>query len=64
MQDLDELALALPGTTKEASEDGRPAYRVHGKLFSAIAAADATRSIRRAVSGSTTCSCSASPISV
>src|SRR6185295_17468529 len=30
---LDELALSLPQTTKELSEDGRPAYRVHGKLF-------------------------------
>jgi len=33
MDDLDELALALPETTKEVSDDGRPAYRVHGKLF-------------------------------
>jgi hypothetical protein len=33
MADLDELALALPQTTKEVSEDGRPAYRVHGKLY-------------------------------
>jgi hypothetical protein len=33
MADLDELALALPGTTKELSDDGRPAYRVHGKVF-------------------------------
>ena len=33
MSDLDELALALPETTKELSDDGRPAYRVHGKLF-------------------------------
>jgi hypothetical protein len=33
MGDLDELALALPQTTKEVSDDGRPAYRVHGKLF-------------------------------
>jgi hypothetical protein len=33
MADLDELALALPQTTKELSEDGRPAYRVHGKLY-------------------------------
>jgi len=31
--DLDELALALPQTTKELSDDGRPSYRVHGKLF-------------------------------
>ena len=33
MADLDELALAMPQATKEVSEDGRPAYRVHGKLF-------------------------------
>ena len=33
MTDLDELALARPQTTKEVSDDGRPAYRVHGKLF-------------------------------
>ena len=32
MADLDELALALPQTTKEVSDDGRPSYRVHGKL--------------------------------
>jgi hypothetical protein len=33
MADLDELALAMPETKKEVSGDGRPAYRVHGKLF-------------------------------
>ena len=33
MADLDELALALPQATKELAEDGRPAYKVHGKLF-------------------------------
>jgi hypothetical protein len=33
MADLDELALSLPQTTKEVSEDGRPAYLVHGKRF-------------------------------
>jgi hypothetical protein len=33
MADLDKLALSLPHTTKEVSDDGRPAYRVHGKLF-------------------------------
>jgi hypothetical protein len=33
MADLDELALAMPQTTKEVSGDGRPAYHVHGKLF-------------------------------
>ena len=33
MADLDELALAMPQTTKELSSDGRPEYSVHGKLF-------------------------------
>ncbi|HEY6585344.1 MAG TPA: MmcQ/YjbR family DNA-binding protein [Gaiellaceae bacterium] len=33
MADLDELALALPQATKEVSEDGRPSYVVHGKVF-------------------------------
>jgi len=33
MADLDALALALPQVTKELSDDGRPAYKVHGKLF-------------------------------
>ena len=33
MDDLDELALALPQATKEVSEDGRPSYLVHGKRF-------------------------------
>src|SRR5256885_4946111 len=33
MADLDELALALPHSTREVSDDGRPAYLVHGKLF-------------------------------
>ncbi len=33
MADIGELALALPQTTKEVSEDGRPTYLVHGKMF-------------------------------
>ena len=33
MADLDELALALPQTTKEVSDDGRPATRSNGKMF-------------------------------
>src|SRR5580765_6371764 len=33
MADLDRLALAMPHTTKEVSDEGRPAYSVHGKLF-------------------------------
>ena len=32
MADLDELALALPETTKEV-DDGRPTYLAHGKMF-------------------------------
>jgi hypothetical protein len=32
MEDLDELALAMPEATKEV-EDGRPTYKVHGKMF-------------------------------
>jgi len=34
MDDLDELALAMPQATKNVSEDGRPTYLVHGKFFS------------------------------
>jgi hypothetical protein len=33
MADLDRLARAMPHTTKEVSDDGRPSYSVHGKLF-------------------------------
>jgi hypothetical protein len=33
MKDLDELALSLPGVTKELTDDGRPSYLVHGKRF-------------------------------
>jgi hypothetical protein len=33
MADLDELALSLPQVTKELSDDGRPSYSVHGKMF-------------------------------
>ena len=33
MADLDELALSLPQTTKDVSDDGRPSYLAHGKLF-------------------------------
>jgi hypothetical protein len=33
MADLDELALAMPQATKQISEDRRPAYFVHGKMF-------------------------------
>lgn len=33
MRDLDKLALAMPEATKETSDDGRPTYLVHGKLF-------------------------------
>ena len=33
MADLDALALALPQTTKEVSDDGRPAYKANDKTF-------------------------------
>jgi hypothetical protein len=33
MADLDELALSMPQAAKKLSEDGRPSYLVHGKLF-------------------------------
>jgi hypothetical protein len=33
MADLDELALAMPETTKEVTDDGRPSYLVHGKRY-------------------------------
>ena len=32
MKDLDKLALAMPEATKDV-EDGRPIYKVHGKVF-------------------------------
>ncbi len=32
MKDLDKLALGMPEATKEV-EDGRPTYKVHGKMF-------------------------------
>jgi hypothetical protein len=32
MKDLDKFALAMPEATKEV-EEGRPTYRVHGKMF-------------------------------
>jgi hypothetical protein len=33
MADLDELAMAMPQTTRDVSDDGRPSYLVHGKMF-------------------------------
>jgi hypothetical protein len=33
MADLDKLALSLPQTTKDVSDEGRPTYLVHGKWF-------------------------------
>jgi len=33
MADLDELALSLPQVVKEVSDDGRPSYTAHGKMF-------------------------------
>ena len=46
MADLDKLALAMPQTTKEVSEDGRPSYLVHGKMYASTAAGGRTRWIR------------------
>jgi hypothetical protein len=33
MRDLDELALAMPGTVREDAADGRPSYLVNGKMY-------------------------------
>jgi hypothetical protein len=33
MADLDELALAMPQTTRKISAEGRPSYLVHGRVF-------------------------------
>jgi hypothetical protein len=33
MADVDALALAMPQVTKEVSDDRRPTYLVHGKMF-------------------------------
>ena len=33
MADLDRLVRAMPLTTKEVSDEGRPSYSVHGRLF-------------------------------
>jgi hypothetical protein len=33
IKDVDSLALAMPQATKEVSDDGRPTYLVHGKMF-------------------------------
>jgi len=33
MADLDELAMAMPQTVRETTDDGRPSYLVHGKMY-------------------------------
>jgi hypothetical protein len=33
MDDLDRLAMAMPGTTRDRADDGRPSYRVGDKLY-------------------------------
>lgn len=33
MKDLDAFALAMPGATKSLAGEGRPEYRVDGKIF-------------------------------
>ena len=55
MADLDELAMAMPLVTKEISDDGRPSYHVHGKLFCFHRGRRPTRSTRRRESVWTTC---------
>jgi len=55
MVDLDEVALSLPHTTKDVSDDaGRRTWSI-ASSSAVIAAVGATRSIRRPVSASTTC---------
>jgi hypothetical protein len=55
LADLDVLALGMPEATKEVSEDGRPAYRVHGKRSASIAGSGPTRAIPAPASGWMTC---------
>jgi hypothetical protein len=33
MADLDEIAMAMPQTVREMTDDGRPSYLVHGKMY-------------------------------
>lgn len=33
LEDIDQLALAMPQAAKAVSADGRPTYLVHGKMF-------------------------------
>jgi hypothetical protein len=62
MADLDELALAMPQTTKELSDDGRRTSCT-ASFSASIAAAAEMRSIHIQASDSTTCWSSVSPIS-
>src|SRR6266550_6352512 len=55
MKDLDRLALAMPEATKEV-EDGRPVYKVHGKMFCFHRSRRQTPSTPARASGSTTSS--------
>ena len=50
-EDLDRLAMAMPQATKEVTEDGRPAYFVHGKMFCSTVAGARTPSTQRPASG-------------
>ena len=61
--DLDELALSLPQAAKTVTSQGRPEYRVHGKVFCCHRGRGPTPSTSEPGSASTTCSCSASPTS-
>jgi hypothetical protein len=62
MKDLDKLALAMPEATKDI-EDGRPVYKVHGKMFCFHRSRRPDAVDPDTESVSMTCSPSASPIS-
>jgi len=60
MRDVEKVALAMPGATRELDDDGRPTYSVHGKFFCFHRRPARTRSTPRPANGSTTSSSSAS----
>jgi hypothetical protein len=53
MAGLDPIALALRQATEELSNDGRPSYLVHGKLFCCHRGEERTLSMPRQESAST-----------
>ena len=58
MADLDALALGMPHATKEVSDDGRPSYLVHGKMFCFHRGRRPDAVDPKTASGSLTSSCS------